>query len=131
MAGALHLLDQEVEALGGAAGGAGCVVGEDLGAPAGKRPPERVDFADRVEAAALARLVEYELGVGRVRGQVHTSRTDSLASQAPSTSWSGSPTRVPRSIRSSPIPSRRLAPVTRSFRIRYSGSRLRPRWPRV
>src|SRR3989442_636059 len=40
-------------------------MGEDLGAPAGKRAPERADLADRVEAAALDRLVEHELRVAR------------------------------------------------------------------
>jgi hypothetical protein len=48
---------------------AGRVVVEDLGPPAGKRLAERAHLADRVEPAALDRLVQERLGVCAVLGQ--------------------------------------------------------------
>jgi len=56
VAGALDLLDEEVERLGRSVGGAGGVVGQDLGAPAGEGPAEGADLGYRVDAATLDRL---------------------------------------------------------------------------
>jgi hypothetical protein len=46
------------------------VVGEDLGAPAGERAPERADLRNLVGPTALDGLVEQERGVDRLLGEV-------------------------------------------------------------
>ena len=70
MAGALDLLDEQVQALGGAVGGTGEVVVEDLGAPALEGPSELSDFLNRVQAAALDRTVQQQAGIIMGVGEV-------------------------------------------------------------
>ncbi len=118
VAAALDLLHAEVEALGGAVAGAGDVVGEDLGPP-GRRGSCRASGSRRTSSARQpAMALSSRSGRRPECRRGTTSRTDSLASQAPRTSSWGSPTRRPSSIRSRPRSSRRSVPVSNSLRIR-------------
>lgn len=64
VAAALDLLHAEVQALGGAVGGAGDAVGEDLGAPPLQRVAERGDLGDVGLCAAGDGLVQQDPGIG-------------------------------------------------------------------
>src|SRR5215207_6913162 len=89
---ALDLLDAQVQAFGRPVRGSGVVVGEDLAAPRLERLAERADLSDLVGEATNDRFVQQRRGVRGVSAR-YTSRTLSLASQAPTVSSLGSPTR--------------------------------------
>lgn len=73
MPGSFGLLDGQVEGFGGAVGGAGAVMVEDLGAPAPEGVSEAADLGDVVVGAADDRLVEEGGGVVGVVGEVDVS----------------------------------------------------------
>jgi len=73
VAGALDALDAQVEALGGAVGGAGVVVGEDLGAPRPEGLGKRADLADLVCGAAGDGLIEQRRSGGGIVGEVEVA----------------------------------------------------------
>jgi len=118
VAGALDLLDEEVQALGGAGGGAGGMAGEDLTSPAGERQPKAAHFADGVQPAAFDRLVKEDLGLGDALGQVDVALPTPWPATPRAPPGSDRRLRSPRSMRSRPVPSRRSVPESRSFRIR-------------
>jgi hypothetical protein len=70
VAGALDLLDQQVEALGWAVAGAGVVMGEDLGPPRLEGRAERVDLLDVVGRAPGYGLVDERGRDGGIVGEV-------------------------------------------------------------
>lgn len=65
----------QVEALGRAVAGAGVVAGEDLRAPRCEGVAERADLLDVVGEAAGDGLVDQQLGLGTVRGQVDVAQS--------------------------------------------------------
>jgi hypothetical protein len=70
VAAALHLLDQEVEPLGGTVGGSCLVVAKDLGAPPPEGASQGLDLGDVVFGAAGDGLVQQGGGVGGLVGEV-------------------------------------------------------------
>src|SRR5215212_1741330 len=97
VAAAFHLLHAQVQPFGRPVGGAGVVVGEDLGAPRGERLAQGAELGHLVGGAAGDGLVDERGGVGGGLGQVDVAH-GLLASQAPTSSSSGSPTRRPSSM---------------------------------
>ena len=95
MAGALDFLDEQIQALGGPVGGAGGVAGEDLSFPAGEGQPKAAHLADGVQPAAFDRLVDLAARRHASSRPDRCRSTDSLASHAPRTHVSGSPTQKP------------------------------------
>ena len=129
--GPFHSLDEVVGRFGGSVGDVASVPGSDLSLPADQGASQGVNFrwvGLVLEVAAEALDEDFgEVGVG-----VGVDLADdSLACHAVLTSPLGSPAARRPSRRVRPLSVSRSSALVNRRRIRYRGSSLRPRWPRV